>query len=127
MSPIPFRKPNGMKKPIKINSKSLKPIGINKDYFKYKPIKIKNKIDLHTKVSLKDLALWNGKIPKSYTAYGLKTTDTSKEQENTKNSSLRSDSKEDGCVCVKCREFFPYAEPNMEDGTLVCYSCRMDW
>lgn len=29
-----------------------------------------------------------------------------------------------GCVCRKCKELFPYAEPNQEDGTLVCYACR---
>lgn len=30
----------------------------------------------------------------------------------------------DGCFCKKCKDFFPYAEPNQEDGTLVCYACR---
>ncbi len=30
----------------------------------------------------------------------------------------------DGCHCVECEEFFKYAVPNQEDGTLVCYSCR---
>ena len=30
----------------------------------------------------------------------------------------------DGCICTKCRELFPYAEPNQPDGTLICYSCR---
>lgn len=34
---------------------------------------------------------------------------------------------EDGCVCKKCKEFYPYAEPNQEDGTLVCYGCRTRW
>jgi formylmethanofuran dehydrogenase subunit E len=33
----------------------------------------------------------------------------------------------DGCDCKKCKEFYPYAEPNQEDGTLVCYKCRMGW
>lgn len=33
----------------------------------------------------------------------------------------------DGCDCKKCREFYPYAEPNQEDGTLVCYKCRIGW
>jgi hypothetical protein len=33
----------------------------------------------------------------------------------------------DGCTCKKCREFYPYAEPNQKDGTLVCYGCRMTW
>lgn len=30
----------------------------------------------------------------------------------------------DGCNCKKCKEFYPYAEPNQDDGTLICYSCR---
>lgn len=30
----------------------------------------------------------------------------------------------DGCDCKKCKEFYPYAEPNQEDGTLICYACR---
>lgn len=30
----------------------------------------------------------------------------------------------DGCRCKKCREFYPYAEANQEDGTLICYVCR---
>lgn len=33
----------------------------------------------------------------------------------------------DGCQCKKCHNFYPYAEPNQEDGTLVCYSCRTSW
>jgi hypothetical protein len=33
----------------------------------------------------------------------------------------------DGCVCSKCHNFYPYAEPNQEDGTLICYSCRTTW
>ena len=33
----------------------------------------------------------------------------------------------DGCDCKKCKEFYPYAEPNQEDGTLICYRCRMGW
>lgn len=33
----------------------------------------------------------------------------------------------DGCNCKKCKEFYPYAEPNQDDGTLVCYSCRHGW
>lgn len=32
--------------------------------------------------------------------------------------------KSDGCSCKKCREFFEYAEPNQEDGTLICWACR---
>ena len=32
--------------------------------------------------------------------------------------------KEDGLFCKKCDEFFPMAEPNQTDGSLVCYQCR---
>lgn len=32
-----------------------------------------------------------------------------------------------GCHCKKCKEFFPYAESNQEDGTLICYGCRVRW
>ncbi len=30
----------------------------------------------------------------------------------------------DGCDCVRCKEFYPFAEPNQEDGTLICFACR---
>lgn len=30
----------------------------------------------------------------------------------------------DGCSCKKCKEFFEFAEPNQEDGTLICWACR---
>ena len=30
----------------------------------------------------------------------------------------------DGMFCRKCQCFYKYAEPNMPDGTLLCYSCR---
>lgn len=33
----------------------------------------------------------------------------------------------DGCSCKKCKEHYPYAEPNQKDGTLICYACRMRW
>lgn len=33
----------------------------------------------------------------------------------------------DGCVCKNCKELYPYAEPNQDDGTLICYGCRMVW
>lgn len=29
-----------------------------------------------------------------------------------------------GCSCKKCKEYFDYAEPNQEDGTLICWACR---
>ena len=49
------------------------------------------------------------------------------ESENPQTPKSNSDSDLDGCYCVKCNEFHPYAEPNMDDGTLVCYSCRNPW
>jgi hypothetical protein len=33
----------------------------------------------------------------------------------------------DGCTCKKCKEYYQYAEPNQQDGTLICYGCRMVW
>lgn len=30
----------------------------------------------------------------------------------------------DGFPCKKCTNFFPYALPNQNDGTLICWSCR---
>lgn len=33
----------------------------------------------------------------------------------------------DGCTCKKCKEYYQYAEPNQDDGTLICYGCRMVW
>ena len=36
------------------------------------------------------------------------------------------DRKQDGIVCKICREFFPYAAANQEDGTLICFSCRQN-
>lgn len=30
----------------------------------------------------------------------------------------------DGETCTKCKEFFPFAEPNQPNDTLICYSCR---
>ena len=36
-------------------------------------------------------------------------------------------SNKDGCTCKKCKEFYQYAEPNQDDGTLICYGCRMIW
>lgn len=35
--------------------------------------------------------------------------------------------KSDGCSCKKCKEYYQYAEPNQDDGTLICYGCRMVW
>lgn len=37
---------------------------------------------------------------------------------------VRKKKDKDGETCKKCLEFYPFAEPNQEDGTLVCYSCR---
>lgn len=33
--------------------------------------------------------------------------------------------KSNGCVCSKCEELYPYAEPNRDDGSFKCYSCRL--
>lgn len=36
-------------------------------------------------------------------------------------------SKNDGCTCIKCNNFFPYAEPNGLNGInkiFTCYTCR---
>lgn len=30
----------------------------------------------------------------------------------------------DGISCCKCQDFFYMAEPNQDDGTLLCWSCR---
>lgn len=30
----------------------------------------------------------------------------------------------DGCTCIRCNNFYPYAEPNQPNGSLICYSCR---
>jgi hypothetical protein len=30
----------------------------------------------------------------------------------------------DGLFCRKCKTWYQFAEPNQEDGTLLCYSCR---
>lgn len=32
--------------------------------------------------------------------------------------------KDPGCRCRKCKEFNEYAEPNQEDGSFLCYTCR---
>lgn len=34
--------------------------------------------------------------------------------------------KMDGMACVVCKEFYPYAQANRGDGTLICYSCRQN-
>lgn len=33
----------------------------------------------------------------------------------------------EGCVCEKCKDFYPFAEPNMSNGSMICYSCRNPW
>lgn len=33
-------------------------------------------------------------------------------------------SKIDGMCCNKCQEFYPMAEANQENGTMVCWNCR---
>lgn len=32
----------------------------------------------------------------------------------------------DGLYCSCCKQFFPMAEPNQKDGTLICFSCRQN-
>lgn len=32
--------------------------------------------------------------------------------------------KSNGCICDKCGELYPYAEPNQKDGSFKCWSCR---
>ena len=29
----------------------------------------------------------------------------------------------DGCFCLLCKEYYPYTEPNRDDGTMICYMC----
>ena len=29
-----------------------------------------------------------------------------------------------GCICKKCGELYPFAEPNRKDGSFKCWSCR---
>jgi len=36
----------------------------------------------------------------------------------------RSPDSSDGMMCKQCKKFYPYAEANQEDGTLMCYACR---
>jgi formylmethanofuran dehydrogenase subunit E len=30
----------------------------------------------------------------------------------------------DGMACSKCNEFYQFAEPNQDNGNLICYACR---
>ena len=32
----------------------------------------------------------------------------------------------DGMFCRLCQSFYDFAEPNQDDGTLLCYSCRQN-
>lgn len=29
-----------------------------------------------------------------------------------------------GCICIKCKDFYQYAESNQQDGTFKCWGCR---
>lgn len=31
----------------------------------------------------------------------------------------------DGEFCIKCNEFYPFAEPNQSNMTMICYSCKL--
>lgn len=37
------------------------------------------------------------------------------------------DKKLDGCICRKCKEFFPMAEADADDGMCTCWSCKNIW
>lgn len=37
---------------------------------------------------------------------------------------IKSIIKFDGCICIKCHEYFPQAEPNQPDGSMKCFLCR---
>lgn len=43
-----------------------------------------------------------------------------------KNNIIKISHRADGMNCINCDEFYDKAEPNQEDGTLVCYSCRQN-
>jgi len=32
----------------------------------------------------------------------------------------------DGIACCKCKDFYPFAASNQENGTLICFSCRQN-
>jgi len=32
----------------------------------------------------------------------------------------------DGMFCISCGNFYKYAEANQEDGSMVCYTCRIN-
>lgn len=32
--------------------------------------------------------------------------------------------KDEGCTCIKCKEFNEYAKPNQPDDTFLCYRCK---
>ena len=37
---------------------------------------------------------------------------------------LQRSASEDGMFCSNCNEFYPMAEPNQSNGSLICYLCR---
>lgn len=39
---------------------------------------------------------------------------------------VKKDPKHDGMSCLRCKEFVFMAEPNQQDGTFKCYSCRQN-
>lgn len=45
-------------------------------------------------------------------------------EENRREKHLREREK-DGEFCSKCKEFYPFAEPNQSNMTLICYSCKL--
>jgi hypothetical protein len=64
-----------------------------------------------------DLAKRYGMHPKYIGEFGISLR---------KNNIVRISHRPDGMCCINCEEFYDKAEPNQEDGTLVCYSCRQN-
>jgi hypothetical protein len=111
--------------------------------FQFKPKRKKNKMSSVTAIPNK-IPLWNGKIPRGknnplgsnnpctqipigYTGKLFSTPSSDKNTEENCSETKKSPKNKphEGCFCELCKEYYPYAEPNQEDGTLVCYSCRI--
>ncbi len=50
--------------------------------------------------------------------------DFSIEEALANSSSSNQPAKLDGMYCCKCKNYSQYAEPNQNNGTMICYSCR---
>jgi hypothetical protein len=60
----------------------------------------------------------------TFTSNGLTWTTSDPTPAEPKKEAKKAKKDPDGCTCKKCKEFYQFAEPNQEDGTLICYSCR---